>query len=176
MRFAHPRTNIQKFNLQESMRVADFGAGIGSYTLPAAEFVGVTGRVYAIDIQQDLLQKIRSTANSEGCTNIELIWGDIEAVGGTALPDESVQRVIMSNILFLAQHKHILIQEAFRILKQNGKVLLVDWKDSFGGAGPKKESLVSVVDAKKLFADEGFVVDEEIDPGFHHYGIIFKKL
>jgi ubiquinone/menaquinone biosynthesis C-methylase UbiE len=176
MRFANPRANVQKFRLQEGMRVADFGAGVGAYTLPAAQYVGVTGKVYAIDIQQELLRKIITAGGTEGCTNIEVIWGDVESYGGSALADQSVHRVIISNLLFLSSRKADIVKEAYRILKTNGKVLLIEWKDSFGGAGPKKESLVSMKDAKKLFTDEGFVVDEEIDPGFHHYGIIFKKI
>ena len=58
--FSDPKKNLKQFCLEEGMRVADFGSGSGYYTLAAAEAVGDTGRVYAIEIQQELLKKVKN--------------------------------------------------------------------------------------------------------------------
>ena len=69
------------------MHVADLGAGSGHYTLAAAKKVGESGRVYAIEVQKDLLTRIKNLAQTEHINNVEVIWGDVENRGGTKLKD-----------------------------------------------------------------------------------------
>ena len=175
MRFSDPEANIERFNLEPGMLVADLGAGGGGYTIPSAKAVGRRGAVYAVDVQQELLSRIKNTANREGLNNVETVWGDIETLGGSGLLEETVDAVIVSNILFLVEKKNILMQEISRILKRNGKVLVVDWKDSFGGLGPVTESIVSLQETKDLFEKHNFSFQHEIQAGAHHYGAIFKR-
>ena len=80
-----------------------------------------------------------------------------------------------SNILFQIFHKEGFIREVKRILKMRGKVLLVDWSDSFGGLGPKPDDVVKDSKAKELFKEENFKEVLSFDAGDHHYGIIFEK-
>ncbi|MBI2617941.1 class I SAM-dependent methyltransferase [Candidatus Kaiserbacteria bacterium] len=175
MRFADPKANIEAFRLEPGMLIADFGAGIGAYTLAAAHAVGRRGRVYAIDIQQELLGRIKGIASREKLDNVEIVWGDIESKGGSKLPDESVDAVIISNTLFLMEDKDGIAREAFRIVRRKGRVLVIDWKDSFGGLGPAAESVVSEREARALFEKHGFSPERDIQAGAHHYGIVFKK-
>jgi ubiquinone/menaquinone biosynthesis C-methylase UbiE len=56
--FAHPETILSGFDLKSGMHVADLGTGSGFYALAAAHLVGSKGRVYAIDVQKDLLDRI----------------------------------------------------------------------------------------------------------------------
>jgi len=67
----------------DGMKVADVGAGSGFYSLEAARKVGSSGRVYAIDVQKNLLERLRSQAISEGLGNVEVVWGNAEKIGGT---------------------------------------------------------------------------------------------
>jgi len=175
MRFSNPEENIERFGLEPGMLVADFGAGSGAYTIPLARAVGRRGVVYAIDIQQELLSRIKNTANKGGLENVETVWGDIETLGGSGLQDGSIDAVIISNVLFSIEDKDSLVQEASRVLKQSGTVLVVDWKDSFGGLGPRAESVVPLYEAKELFAKHNFNFQREIEVGAHHYGAVFKR-
>lgn len=175
MRFSNPEENIKQFNLESGMLVADFGAGGGGYTIPSAKVVGRHGTVYAIDIQQEILSRIKNTANREGLENVEVIWGNVEELGGSGLKDKTVDAIIVSNILFLVEDKDGLVQEISRVLKQNGKVLVVDWKDSFNGLGPKTESIVLLREVKELFKKHNLSLKLEIQAGAHHYGAIFKN-
>lgn len=175
MAFLDPKHNIEQFNLSEGMIVADLGSGSGFYTIEAAKAVGADGRVYAIDVQKDLLDKVKMSANNEKLFNIEVIWGDIDKLGGTRLAEMSVDAAIVSNILFQLEDRNSFLSEIKRILRPNGRILVVDWTDSFGNLGPTTEAVFTEQQAEEIFIKNGFVVDRKIDAGDNHYGIIFRK-
>lgn len=173
--FANPEANIAALEVYRGMVVADLGAGIGAYTLPLAERVGETGRVYAVEVQKDFLTNIKKSAEERGLKNIELLWGDIERLGGTKIKDEGVDAVVVSNVLFLAESKEGLIREARRILKTGGKLLLIDWSDSFNNLGPSPKMVITKDAALALCESEGFVLKNEVPVGEHHYGLLMLK-
>ncbi len=173
--FSNPEKVLIQFGLSERMSVADFGAGTGFYVLLAAELVGKDGKVYAIDIQKDLLDKIAHDAEKEGLDNIEIICGDAEKEGDTSLADASIDAVLIANTLFAMTDKAGAAKEAMRILRKKGRVLVVEWADSFAGMGPHKDHVIKIEDAKKIFADAGFAFERELDAGSHHYGLVFRK-
>ena len=172
--FSDPEKNIAQFGLREGMKVADLGAGTGYYIRATSPRVGPSGHVYAIEMQKGLVKKLESEIKQWGLTNTECIWGDIEAKNGTKLADQSMDAVVLSNVLFQVEDKLGLINEVKRILKDDGRVLLVDWTESFGGMGPSPKDVVTEKKARDLFRERGFKVDETISAGEHHYGIIFK--
>lgn len=171
--FSNPEQNVAQLGLKEGMRVADFGAGSGAYSKVAGTRVGHTGRVYAIEVQKDLVKRLESEIKQWGISNIECIWGDIEKLNGTKIADHSMDAIIISNVLFQAEDKIGLIDEARRLLKKDGKVLFIDWLSSFSGMGPSDEHIVSPQMAEDLFLKRGFEFVEKITTNPHHYGIIF---
>jgi ubiquinone/menaquinone biosynthesis C-methylase UbiE len=173
--FSDPQKNIDQLGLLPGMQVADLGAGTGFYSLAAAQAVHDAGRVYAIDVQKDLLAKLKNTANSQRIHNIEVIWGDIEKLGGTKLRENSIDFAFAANIIFQLQDKKGFVTEVKRILKSGARILVVDWVDSFGGMGPASSAIVTKSSAQDLFLKEGFTFDKDITAGDHHYGLIFKK-
>ncbi len=174
--FSDPVKNIEKCNIQPGMDIADLGVGSGFYTIAAAKALHATGRVYAIDAQKELLSKLKNEATRQGLYNIEVIWGDIEKVNGTKLRDSSIDLGLLCNVLFQLENKENIINEVKRILKPNGRLLVVDWTDSFGGIGPKPNMIVKKDIVVSRFEKGGFHLDKEISAGAHHYGLIFKKL
>ena len=174
--FSDPVKNVEQCGIQPGMDIADLGAGSGHYTIAVAKALASTGRVYAIDAQKDLLAKLKNSATREGLYNIEVIWGDIEKVNGTRLSEASVDFVFLCNVLFQLEDKTNIIKEIKRILKPNGRVLVVDWADSFGGIGPKPDMIIKKEKVMDNFQKEGMHLDREISAGSHHYGLIFKKL
>ena len=173
--FSDPQKNLDQLGLSPDSYVADLGSGAGYYTIAAAKMVGKMGRVYAVDVLKDMLQKIKNQAERAGLTNIEAIWGNVEKLGGTRLADATVNTVLVCNTLFQLEEKKDLPLEAKRILKPKGRVLVVDWKESFGGMGPQPEHVVSPETARALFESAGFIFDREIKAGEHHYGMIFRR-
>lgn len=171
--FINPEYTITQLGLREGMKVADFGTGTGAYAKAASPRVGNSGKVYAIEVQKDLVKKLEADVKTWGFSNIECLWADIEKRGGTKIADQSLDAVIISNVLFQAEDKIGLIDEAKRVLKKDGRVLLIDWSDSFSGMGPGPAHVVSEPMARDLFASRGFRVLENISTSVHHYGIIF---
>lgn len=176
--FADPEKIIKQFELREGMHVADLGAGVGSYSIPAAKAVTghPTGKIYAIEIQKDMLTRLKNEAEKTHIKNIEIIWGNIEKIGGTKLADNSVDAVIASNILFQVEDKKTCIDEIKRILKPGGHALVIDWSDSFGGMGPEKKKIVPRMASLHLFEKAGFSLEGDVAAGEHHYGVILRKM
>ena len=173
--FTNPESNINALGVHEGMVIADLGAGTGAYTILLAERVGESGRVYAVEVQKEFLTNIKNTADARGLKNVEVLWGDIEREGGTKIKDGLVDAVVLSNVLFQAEDKPGLLSEAKRILKTGGKLLLVDWKDSFGNLGPAKDAVVPANIAEGMCERAGFVLKNKFDTGEHHYGFVFYK-
>jgi ubiquinone/menaquinone biosynthesis C-methylase UbiE len=173
--FSDPNKNIEQLSLKLGSQVADFGSGSGHYSIAIARAVGDKGKVYAVDIQNELLTKLKKEARSLGFSNIEIIWGDVEKMGGSRIRDGFVDSVVVSNLLFQAKDRDSLANEAARILKQGGQLLVVDWTDSFEGLGPHTDQVFNEDSAKALFESKGFVYDRKISAGAHHYGVVFRK-
>ncbi|TSC69926.1 MAG: SAM-dependent methyltransferase [Parcubacteria group bacterium Gr01-1014_46] len=174
--FSDPIKNVEQCGIQAGMEIADLGSGSGAYSISAGRALMSTGKVYAIDINKDLLNKLKNSAVKEGIYNIEVIWGDIDKLGGTKLRDFSVDLVFLCNILFQLENKEEVIKEVRRILKPGGRVLVVDWTDSFGGLGPKPQAIIRKDVVLPMLEKNGFHLDREISAGAHHYGLIMKKL
>ncbi len=174
--FSDPVKNIDACSIQAGMEIADLGAGSGFYTLASARSLVGTGKVYAIDAQKDLLTKLKNTASRDGLYNVEVIWGDIEKLNGTKLRDGSVDLALICNVMFQLEDKETTVKEIKRILKPGGRVLVIDWSDSFGGLGPKFDMVIKKDTMMDMFEHTGFHLDREVQAGAHHYGMIYKKL
>ena len=174
--FSDPENNIKQFARTPGMMVADFGSGSGFYAFAIARAVAPSGKVFAVDIQKDLLQKLKNGARENKLSNIDIIWGDLEHLGGTRLRENSLDAITIGNLFFQIENKDGLCLEAKRILRTNARVLVVDWDGSFGGIGPVEKDVITKIQMTALFHDHGFVLDREISAGDHHYGLIFRKI
>ncbi len=174
--FSDPKKNVKEMRLSEGSSVADFGSGSGHYVFALREVVGESGKVFAVDIQKDLLTKTKNEALKLGYTNVEVVWGDLEKEHGSKLHAGILDGLVISNLLFQVEKKDLLIQEASRVLKSGGVLLVIDWTDSFAGIGPSKERVVSKEFISDLCEKNSFMYQKDIDAGVHHYGIVFKKV
>ena len=167
--FADPVKNISHLHLRAGATVADLGAGSGHYAFALGEklkSMDGRGRVYAIDVQKHFMEKVKQEAMRRGLGNVEVLWGDIEMRGGTKLADNICDVVVISNVLFQSQDKLGLVQEAIRILKPGGEILIIDWKDK----GVTANSISSIISGEHLSKIE------EFDAGSHHWGMLLKKV
>lgn len=170
--------NVEKItnelNIAPNETIADFGAGHGFFTIAFAKKVGPSGQIFAIDILQTALEAIRSQAKIEGLFNIKVIRGNLEKPNGSTLPAESCNMVAIANILFQVIDKSALLNEAKRVLKDDGRLVIIEWKP-FIALGPLKDSRLPEAELKQLILSKGFSEVGSINAGSHHYGFIFKK-
>lgn len=171
--FSSPHENVLQLGLHEGMKVADFGAGTGHYARAAAAVVGHSGKVYAIDVQEDILKHLKLNTHERHQGVISGIWGDIEKAGGSHLRDQSIDAIILANTFFQIENRFGLLGEMKRVLKPGGKLLVVDWAGSYGGMGPVPEKVVSEHDTEAFFITGGFHKAKSFRAGPHHYGILF---
>ena len=80
------------------------------------------------------------------------------------------------NVLFQVKEKDIVLKEAWRMLKREGKLLVIDWKKTGAPFGPPVEMRVSKERVKKIAESLNLILLEEFEAGNYHYGLIFKKV
>ena len=175
MSFVEPESVVKVIDILPGMKVADFGAGPGFYTIPIARRVGASGKVYALDIRKEILEIIRSKARTERLFNIETLRASLDQKEGSHLKDSSIDIVIISNILFQVEDKKGLAEEAYRIIKPKGRAVLVEWDEDKKAFGPPLLHRVNRQEAEKIFLKSGFTYEKEFDAGENHYGLILRK-
>jgi len=172
--FLKPNKIIEEFDIKKSMKIADFGCGAGYFTIFMAKTVGPKGKVYAFDVLKTALESVRSRAKVEGLLNIETTWSNLERANGSKLENESVDLVLLANILFQSIKKADIIKEAKRILKKNGRMIIIEWQKN-QLVGPPENLIVSKDLVRDLAEKEGFKLEKEFPAGDNHWGTIFTK-
>jgi ubiquinone/menaquinone biosynthesis C-methylase UbiE len=174
MSFISPEVAATHFHLRVGDRVADFGAGSGHFVRALSRGVGLDGKVFAIEIQKQLARAIADTATKEKLSNVESIWGDLEALGGTKLPDKTLDLVLISNTLSMLEDKQTPLKEAHRVLRKGGKLCIIDWSDGMGEIKVNHSLRMSESEIKGLVEGLGFVFEKDFPGGAHHYGLTFR--
>lgn len=173
--FLHPSLAVRAAGVHEGLVVADFSGGAGHFARAAARAVGLEGVVWVVDLNRELLPRIKNLSVAEGWGNVEVMQGDVSREGGSFLPPESFDFIIAANLLFSLENKAAAVREMRRVLKPRGKVLLIDWQESFGGLGPHPGHVVAAAEAKALAAAAGFELVHDIPAGHYHWGFVARK-
>ncbi|MCD5382376.1 MAG: methyltransferase domain-containing protein [Candidatus Pacebacteria bacterium] len=174
-RFVQPEVISTHFHFREGEVIADFGAGSGYFLAALSQLVGPEGRVYACDIQKTLVEKLGIIAQEQRLSNIEPLWCDLEAIGGTKLADGVLDGGVLINTLFQIEDKETVLQELARVIRPGGKLFVVDWTESFAGLGPQPGAVIDALTVQSLAEAQGFAFDRTFPAGDHHYGSAFRR-
>jgi ubiquinone/menaquinone biosynthesis C-methylase UbiE len=155
------------------LTLADFGCGSGIFSTLFAKRTGPSGIVTAIDVQTAPLENLSARAQTLGLANLRLVRADLEVLGSTKLADGSQDVVFIANILFQSVKKEAILQEAHRILRAGGRLLVVEWKKGGGGFGPADALRTDEATLERLITNVGFVLTSKPPAGAFHVAFLF---
>ena len=167
---------FEKVGLTEGMNVGDLGCGnLAYFSIPAAKIVGKNGLVYAVDILKPVLQSVDQIIKSSGLENIKTIWSNLEVVGATKIPAGSLDFAMLHNMLFQSEDDQKVFLESSRLIKNGGKLMVIDWKSTSIPFGPPVNKRIKKEDAIKFAQQAKLALIEEFEAGPYHFGLIFVK-
>lgn len=173
--FLKPDQILLDAGLSPGMTVADLGSGNGFFTIPASKIVGDGGKVWALDILEEALGFLMSTARMEGCKNIRTQRCDLESPVKCEIPELSCDFVLIGKVLSQVKHPESIMRLTYKILKTSGAVLLIEWKKQSIGIGPSLINRVDKDKAEGFFAKQGFKFVRELEADPYHYVLVFQK-
>lgn len=142
--------------------VADLGAGGGWFTIRLARRVGPNGRVYAEDVQREMIDAIERRVAREGLRNVRTIFGEDH---DPKLPPNALDAVLVVDAYHEVQNRVAFLRNVARALKPNGRLGIVDFRKDGYGPGPPMEERIDpaqvIADAEaaglRLVASEDFL-------------------
>ena len=173
--FLDPKNIISQIDVSQGITVADFGCGSGFFSLAFAEIIGESGKVYSLDVLPSALESVASKAKLAGFSNIIPQRVNLEKEGGSKLPAESIDWVIMKDMLFQNKLKEAVVKEASRVLKNGGKLLAIEWNDQNAPVGPDKKVRISKEELDKLAEGQGLKKEKDLITGDFHHGAVYVK-
>lgn len=155
--------------------LVEFGAGYGTFTIPASTFF--RGQTHAIDIDKSALNVLISNLDESSSRRIRVIERDFVEIG-TGLENESCTHVMLYNILHI-ENPELLAKEAYRILKTGMSVSVIHWRsDIETPRGPNIEIRPKQEDCKRIMESVGFTQIQNVllnQAAPYHFGMTFQK-
>jgi len=172
-KFFNPQKILAMLGLDNKINdTVEFGCGYGTFTIPVAKVI--KGKIYALDIDPEMIRLTSEEVKKQRLSNVNLIQRDFMAEG-SGLPNESVDYVMLFNILHL-ENPIDLINEAKRILKKGGKLGIIHWNhDPKTPRGPSMDIRPKPQQCIQWTENAGFIEPVQYDLKPYHYGIVLKK-
>ena len=159
----------KKYVLQ-GMKGADFGCGTGYFTALLAQEVGHSGKIYAIDIDEEALKSAQELIDQFGLRNIKFFHQDLEINSG--LENNSVDFVFISQVLYQSDEPQKIISEAKRVLKEKGYLIVLEpQKENPLFTGQRVHNFQDIIN---LMEKEGFKIIE-IEQSSNYYLVVGQK-
>ena len=167
-----PDELVELLRLQPGDEVADIGAGTGYISWRMAREVGPDGTVYAVDIQQEMLDLLEERLKARGVTNVVPVLGRID---DPQLPEGVLDLVIMVDVYHEFSHPYEMMQGIMRGLKPGGRVAFVEYRAEDRAVPIKEIHKMSEAQVKKEAEAAGLEWVETISKLPRQHLIIFRK-
>lgn len=164
----NPKEIIELLELKPSYVVADLGCGTGYFTVPLSYKVK---KVYGIDVQKEMLTFLEHKIQQQKIGNIETVLSKENEI---PLKNKSVDILLSVNTLHEFRHKKAIIDEIRRVLKADGRAVILDFKKEISDSGPPLSHRISKEQAKRLFKEKGLTTLKTFELKLH-YLLVFGK-
>lgn len=165
-----PEKILSLLDIKERDAVMDLGAGIGYFTIPAAALT--SGKVYALDVEEQMLEALKQRIDEQHLSNVELVEGVIENI---PLEKDRVEKIIASLVLHEVDPLSKGLQEIHRVLKSQGLILCLEWEKKPMEQGPPPHHRIHSDDMRKALEEHGFNIVSLTFPTDQHYLIVAQK-
>lgn len=155
-----PTKAVAALGLRPGQVVADIGAGSGYYTMLISAAVGPAGRVYATDIQPEMLSLIRKKIDARRVANVELILG---SPAESRLPDAALDLALMVDVYHELSQPQAFLRSVARAIKPDGRLVLIEFRKESPDVPIRAEHKMSVREARMELEAEGYRWDRVID-------------
>ncbi len=170
-----PPDDVERaLGLSSGINVADIGAGTGFFAIPFARKLAPCGKVFAVDMQPEMLNILQTKLESEGAPrNVEILQG---TASETHLPDGICDLVFLANIWHELDDRPSALAEAARILRPGGRAAILDWRpDVSNPPGPPVDHRIAQRDVIATLEDHGWAVEHSGPVGSYSYLVIARK-
>ena len=173
--FLNPKKLLSSLHvINPGDKVTDFGCGAGYFSLPIAALVGSDGQINSVDVLEKALNVVSERAKNAGFFNLKIIHANLEKEHGSELANNSQDVVLMANILFQSQKKENILDEAVRITKPGGNIVIIEWLPDSQfttdqGWRIEPDKLKVILEKRKL------KFKKEFQPDDYHYGLVYEK-
>ncbi|MHB1347668.1 MAG: class I SAM-dependent methyltransferase [Candidatus Humimicrobiaceae bacterium] len=144
---------LKEAGLKEEMTFADVGCGNGYFTFPAVKIVGSKGRVLALDISSEMLEDIIDQVKKEKIKNIEVIETEENDL---KTGKDSADLAFSCNVMHETKDPELFLAEVKKILKNKGRIVIIDWEKADSDFGPPKEHRLDKIEIIRFLKNMGF--------------------
>ena len=167
-----PDLAMRLIRVARGSTVADLGAGSGYFSVRLAKAVGATGKVYAVDIQQGMLDLLAARVAKEKLTNVVPVLG---AVDDPKLPDESLDLVLMVDVYHELSAPQVTLGHLRRALKPGGRLILLEYRAEDPDVPILPEHKMTKAQVKLEVEHEGFQQQRVYDDLPRQHLIVFTR-
>lgn len=149
----HPEAALDAIGIRPGMTVADVGAGTGYFTLRLARRVGPSGKVYANDIQPEMLSRLDEHLEAEHITNVETVLG---TQSDPKLPRAQFDLILMVDVYHELSQPQRMLDEMRKALKPDGRLIVVEYRKEDPTIPIRPEHKMSAYEVKTEVEAEGY--------------------
>lgn len=163
---------IRKLNLRPDAVVADIGAGSGLFTFPLSRAVSAGGTVFAVDIEQSLVDHIARRARELQATNVHPVLGKFT---DPDLPGANIDLAFIYDVLHHIENRPTYLEKLVTYLKPSGRIAIIDFHPGRGPHPTEPSLQVSKGQAAQWMADLGFKPVEEHDIFTDKWFVVYSR-
>jgi ubiquinone/menaquinone biosynthesis C-methylase UbiE len=166
-----PDKCLEALGIKHGMVVADVGAGIGYMSFKMAKLVGPSGKVYANDVQPEMLEKLRDRAQRDKISNVQAVLG---TENDPKLPASAIDLILMVDVYHEFSQPQAMLDRMREALKPGGRLVLVEYRKEDPSIPIRPEHKMSVKDVRTEVEAEGYQFDQVIEVLPRQHIIIFR--
>jgi predicted methyltransferase len=167
-----PETALDAMSIRSEMYVADVGAGVGYFVTRLAKRVGPHGRVYANDIQPEMLSRLKQRLREQKISNVEIILGKET---DPMLPAGKMDVVLLVDVYHEFSQPQKMLRKIREALKPDGRLVLLEYKKEDPYIPIRPDHKMSVAEVKAELEAEGFRLDHVNSDLPRQHVLIFKS-